>query len=126
MAETSSATKPLVYSCSGCSNNAQLANQLAIDLDREQLAEMSCIAGVGGGVKSLVNKARSGRKLIALDGCNLHCVKHCLQQQQLEADLHYTLSELGIRKRYHMDYEEEDVEKVKQRLMGDMAHAGWL
>lgn len=48
---------PLVYSCSGCSSIAQLANQVAVQLDREQVAEMSCIAGVGGGVKSLVKKS---------------------------------------------------------------------
>lgn len=39
--------KPLVYSCSGCSNIAQLANDVAIKMDREGIAEMSCIAGVG-------------------------------------------------------------------------------
>ena len=50
---------PLVYSCSGCSNVAQLANTLAVRLDRAGLAEMSCIAGVGGRVASLVSKANS-------------------------------------------------------------------
>ena len=30
---------PLVYSCSGCSNVAQLANTLAVRLDRAGLAE---------------------------------------------------------------------------------------
>ena len=35
---------PLIYSCSGCSNIAQLANSVAIELDREIKAEMSCIA----------------------------------------------------------------------------------
>ena len=39
---------PLVYSCSGCSNAAQMANQMALWLDCEGEAEMSCIAGVGG------------------------------------------------------------------------------
>lgn len=39
---------PLVYSCSGCSSAAQMANHLAVQLDRTGLAEMSCIAGVGG------------------------------------------------------------------------------
>lgn len=39
---------PLVYACSGCSNVAQLANTIAVRLDRAGLAEMSCIAGVGG------------------------------------------------------------------------------
>ncbi|HOO09571.1 MAG TPA: putative zinc-binding protein, partial [Cyclobacteriaceae bacterium] len=60
--------KPLVYSCSGCSSAAQMANYLAIKLDRAGLAEMSCIAGVGGNVKNLVRTAKSGRKLIAIDG----------------------------------------------------------
>ena len=39
---------PLVYSCSGCSSAAQLANHVALRLDRAGVAEMSCIAGVGG------------------------------------------------------------------------------
>lgn len=32
---------PLVYSCSGCSSAAQMANYLAVSLDRRGLAEMS-------------------------------------------------------------------------------------
>ena len=64
---------PLVYACSGCSNVAQLANDCALALDARGLAEMSCIAGVGGKVKSLVRKARAGRPIIALDGCELRC-----------------------------------------------------
>ena len=35
-----------------------MANYVAIQLDRKDIAEMSCIAGVGGGVKSLVQKAK--------------------------------------------------------------------
>lgn len=54
---------PLVYSCSGCSNVAQLANTLAVRLDRAGVAEMSCIAGVGKRVGTLVNKAHSGRAI---------------------------------------------------------------
>ncbi|MFB6195347.1 MAG: putative zinc-binding protein, partial [Haloplanus sp.] len=46
---------PLVYSCSGCSSAAQMANDLAVRLDRERVAEMSCIAGVGGDVGPLVD-----------------------------------------------------------------------
>ena len=62
----STPNRPLVYSCSGCSNVAQLANALAVRLDREGLAEMSCIAGVGGRVPALVSKARSGRPILAI------------------------------------------------------------
>lgn len=69
---------PLIYSCSGCSSAAQMANYIAIQLDRRGDAEMSCIAGVGGNVKSLVRIAISGRPIIAIDGCSLQCVRSCL------------------------------------------------
>lgn len=94
-----SSEKPLVYSCSGCSNVAQLANDLAIWLRNEGVAEMSCIAGVGGGVKSLVHTARSGRKIIALDGCPLNCVKQSLASRDVTPTWHIQLTDIGFKKR---------------------------
>ena len=107
---------PLVYSCSGCSNVAQLANTLALRLDRACLAEMSCIAGVGGHVPALVSKAKSGRLIVALDGCPLHCVKGCLAQHDVKPDVHLTLSEFGVRKRYG----EECRESVADALFAEI------
>jgi uncharacterized metal-binding protein len=52
-----------------------MANYIAVRLDRRGIADMSCIAGVGGGVKKLVRTALSGRKIIVLDGCPLACSK---------------------------------------------------
>lgn len=104
---------PLVYSCSGCSNIAQLANQLAIDLDREQLAEMSCIAGLGGDVKSLVKKAHSASQIIALDGCQLNCVKNTLARHQIKPTWHFTLTDFKVKKRYHVDFSKEDLKTIK-------------
>lgn len=103
---------PLVYSCSGCSNVAQLANTLAVRLDRAGLAEMSCIAGVGGRVASLVNKAASGRAILAIDGCRLQCVRGCLDQHGVKASQHLILSEHGLKKRYGEDFSSETVEQV--------------
>jgi uncharacterized metal-binding protein len=37
-----------------------MANFIGLELDRRELAEMSCIAGVGGGVRHLVSIAQSG------------------------------------------------------------------
>ena len=107
---------PLVYSCSGCSNVAQLANTLAVRLDRAGIAEMSCIAGVGGRVASLVNKANSGRPILAIDGCPMHCARACLAQHGVTANVHITLSSYGLRKRYREDCSEEEV----QALFEDM------
>lgn len=109
---------PLVYSCSGCSNVAQLANSVALRLDRADLAEMSCIVGVGGGVAPLVDKARSGRRIIALDGCSLQCVRACLRQHELVADVHVILSQLGLRKRFGVDCSEEEGGVLFERVVG--------
>lgn len=105
-------TQALVYSCSGCSNVAQLANTLAVRLDRAGLAEMSCIAGVGGHVQALVNKANSGRPILAIDGCPLHCARACLAQHGVTADVHITLSSYGLNKRYRQDCSEEEAEAL--------------
>jgi uncharacterized metal-binding protein len=96
---------PLVYSCSGCSSVAQMANYLAVELDRRELAEMSCIAGVGGNVPHLVRIARSGRPILALDGCALQCVRNSLQQRGLTPTRHVLLNELGVKKRYRTDFD---------------------
>ncbi len=77
----------LVYSCSGCSNIARLANQIAVELDRDHMAEMSCIAGAGGNVESTYQ---------------------------------YTLTEYGIKKKYHMGFSHSDVSVVKNKVIDDI------
>jgi uncharacterized metal-binding protein len=106
---------PLVYSCSGCSSAAQLANAVAIQLDRGGAAEMSCIAGVGGGVTPLVKLARSGRTILAIDGCPLACARACLAKQGVTPDHHLLLNEHGVRKRMHTDFDPAEVDALADR-----------
>lgn len=103
---------PLVYSCSGCSSAAQMANYLAIALDRRGLAEMSCIAGVGGDVPKLVRLAKSGRRIIGIDGCALACVRNCLARHGVTPADYHLLSDHGVRKRYQTDFDVEEAERV--------------
>lgn len=103
---------PLVYACSGCSSVAQMANHLALSLDREGVAEMSCIAGVGGGVEQLVKTARSGRRILAIDGCTFAYARACLRQVGVEPDCHVQLHEYGVRKRYHADFDRDEAGRV--------------
>lgn len=109
-------TKELVYSCSGCSSAAQTANAVAVRLDRTGVAEMSCIAGVGGDVRSLVQIAKSGRKITVIDGCPLHCAKNCLKRHGVIPDRHHDLSRLGIKKIQHGDFIPEQVEEIFQQI----------
>jgi len=103
---------PLVYSCSGCSSAAQMANHVALRLDREGEAEMSCIAGVGGNVPHLVNIARSGRPILALDGCALECTRSSLAERGIRPAAHLLLNEQGVKKRYATDFDREEAERV--------------
>lgn len=113
--------KPIVYSCSGCSSAAQLANYIAVRMDRAQVAEMSCIAGVGGDVRSLVNLAKSGRRIVALDGCALKCVEHCLKRHSVVANCHYVMSDLGVEKKYHQDFDKEQAEIVYKKIISELS-----
>ena len=107
---------PLVYSCSGCSSSAQLANDLALALDREQLAEMSCIAGVGGDVPALVKTAKSGRAIVAIDGCSRVCAKRSLERHGVTPAQHVVLSQWGAKKTLHRHYQADELLIAKARL----------
>lgn len=107
---------PLVYACSGCSSAAQAANYIALKLDRDGFAEMSCIAGVGGNVPHLVKIAQSGRPVIAIDGCPLACTRACLAQREVKADMHIFLQEHGVKKQYHADFDREHADSIASEL----------
>lgn len=114
---------PLVYACSGCSSAAQAANHLALRLDREGVAEMSCIAGVGGGVPALVKTARSGRPILALDGCAMACVAACLARAGVRADTHLVLADFGVRKRAHADHDPGEAAQLLDQVVRPAAMA---
>lgn len=100
--------KTIVYSCSGCSNVAQLANKLAVHLDRQELAKMSCIAGVGAGVPSLVKVAATASKILVIDGCPIECAKKCLNNQDIHNFKHVILTDLNLKKNSNSDASEEE------------------
>ncbi|MCT2535489.1 putative zinc-binding protein [Aquibacillus koreensis] len=108
---------PIVYSCSGCSSAAQTANQIAMKMDRKGMAEMSCIAGVGGDVKSLVKTAQSGRDILAIDGCILSCCKHSLARHDVEPMHHFILADFDVPKKKGVDPDPVLTEKAYNEIL---------
>lgn len=88
----------VVYACSGCSDAGELADRIARQLSREGAAEMSCLAGIGGRVKPLVNKAAGAGRILAIDGCPLNCTRHTLELAGFKNFEHLELQKLGMRK----------------------------
>ena len=87
-------TKPLVYSCAGCTHGAQIANDIAALLYHEGVADVSCISGVSGCVHEFLSVAHSGREILALDGCPQHCVHKILQQQSIQPTWHVDITDV--------------------------------
>ncbi len=113
----------IVYSCSGSSNVAQLANYIAVRLDRLGIAEMSCIAGVGGDVRALVKKATAGRPVVAIDGCPLTCCEQVLAAKGVEPVRLIRLHDLGLKKRQHVDFSGPERELVFRRVLDELMPA---
>lgn len=88
---------PIVFACSGCSAAGQLANQVALELNRRGMAEMSCLAGVGA-VKRHFLKQLGNREVWIIDGCPIECSLGVFHQVQEHADVHIRLHALGVRK----------------------------
>lgn len=90
--------KPIIYSCSGCSDAGELADRVARELHKQGVAEMSCLAGIGGRVKPLMIKAQKARRIVVVDGCPLNCARHTLLNAGFKDFQHIALHDLGHRK----------------------------
>lgn len=90
--------KPIIYSCSGCSDAGELADRVARELNKRGVGEMSCLAGVGGRVKPLLMKAQRAERIVVIDGCPLNCARHTLQNAGITNFQHIALQNLGHRK----------------------------
>lgn len=88
----------VVYACSGCSDAGELADLIARQLSRAGDARMSCLAGIGGRVKSLMTTAEKAERILVVDGCPLNCARHTLRLAGFQNFDHLELHKIGIRK----------------------------
>lgn len=96
--KTTEEPKPIIYSCSGCSDAGELADLVARRLSKQGVGEMSCLAGIGGRVKSLMLKAQKAQRIVVVDGCPLNCARHTLEGAGFTQFQHIELHKLGHRK----------------------------
>jgi uncharacterized metal-binding protein len=57
---------------------------------------MSCLAGVGGRVKGIMETTRAAQTILAIDGCPLHCARNTLEQAGFKKFEHLCLSDIGM------------------------------
>lgn len=88
----------VVYACSGCSDTGEPADRIARELTRAGVAEMSCLAGSGGRVKSIIVKGKKAEGILVIDGGPLNCARKTLELAGLKKFDHLGLPEIGLRK----------------------------
>ena len=99
---------PIVYACSGGCSTGQMANYIALCLHRARVAKMSSAAGVGGALPTMVATAKSGRPVVAIDGCERHCTRRCLARQGVTVHTHYAITDFEIEKLERPEFDEDD------------------
>jgi uncharacterized metal-binding protein len=66
-----------------------------------------------------VKIARSGRPILALDGCALECTASSLAERGVQPAVHLLLSEQGVKKRYASDFDAAEAEQVFQHARAE-------
>ena len=87
-----------VLACSGCSAAGELADHTARRLQQLGAAKMSCLAGVGGRIPSIMATVRKASDILMIDGCPLECGANILRNADFGNFKQLKLHEFGIRK----------------------------
>ena len=88
----------LIFSCSGCADVGELADQVARRLPRDGAGKMFCLAGISGRVSAIVKSTEIARSILAIDGCPLDCTPKTLDIAGFARVNHLRLSDIGFEK----------------------------
>ncbi len=106
----------MILACSGGSNVGQLSNQAAVELTREGVGKMFCLAGIGGQLSGFVQSARDVPEMVVIDGCSVGCGKAILEKAKVPLKTYVVLTDLGIEKNKDFDLKPMEVRKVKEAV----------
>lgn len=113
-------TEVLIFPCSGGSNVGQIANEAAKDLTTLDHGKMYCLAGIGGHVSGLVELTKAAKKIVAIDGCPVECARKTLEHAGFKTDIHVVVTELGIQKVLDFMMDVDDINKVVEKVKGEL------
>ena len=106
----------LIFSCSGAADVGEISDRGARKLSKEGAGAMFCLAGIGGRVEPIMKKTASASKILAIDGCNLDCVKLCLQEAGFDEFEHMRVTDLEMEKS-KSPATEENIAKVAAKAI---------
>jgi uncharacterized metal-binding protein len=88
----------LIFACSGAADVGEISDRAARNMSRDGAGKMFCLAGIGGRIEGIMKMTGTASKILAIDGCELDCVKNCLQQAGFDQFEHFRVTDLGLEK----------------------------
>jgi len=104
-----------ILPCSGGSNCGQIANQAAVSLDTLGVGKIYCLAGIGAHIDGMVESAKSAKRILALDGCQVACAKKTIEHAGLAVTDWICVTDEGISKSHSFLLEQADIEFITRR-----------
>jgi uncharacterized metal-binding protein len=105
----------ILLPCSGGSNCGQIANQVAVKLDEEGIGKIYCLAGIGAHIKGMVESARSAKRIVALDGCDVACAKKTIEHAGLLVTDWVCVTDEGIAKNHQFKIAAKETNLIIRR-----------
>jgi len=106
-----SPSSKLIFACSGCVDVGEIADRAARKMTKEGAGKMFCLAGIGGRIEPIIQQTKAASKILALDGCQMDCVKSCLEQAGFGQFEHLRVTDLGMEKG-KAPVDDENIDKV--------------
>lgn len=108
-----------VVVCSGASNLGQIANRLAVEMQKQGRAQMTCLAAIAAGLSSYIKSLEKVDEVVVIDGCSAACAKKIIENTGHTRYTYYDMSnylpELDKEKRY--DQVEEEVKRIWKQVI---------
>ena len=105
----------ILLPCSGGSNCGQIANQAAVSLDMMGVGHIYCLAGIGAHIDGMVESAKSAKRIVALDGCQVACARKTIEHAGLKVTDWICVTDEGISKSHSFLLEQTDIEFITKR-----------
>ncbi len=88
----------LVYSCSGCADVGEIADQVSRKLTKDGYGKMTCLASISAGISGTIASAKGADENIAIDGCSVACARKTLENIGIKPTEAYILTDMYLEK----------------------------
>jgi len=90
-------------------------------MDTLGVGKIYCLAGIAAHIGGMVESAKSAKRLVAIDGCQVACAKKTIEHAGLKVTDWICVTDEGISKSHNFLLEQADIEFITQKARESLA-----